>query len=563
MSPGFGAAPASVVASLGESRSPKMVRTLFGVFCVLVAALATLAFYWASTPLWIVVGILGVVVVIGLYDVFQTRHAILRNFPILGHGRYLLELIRPEINQYFIESDLDGVPVSREKRSVVYQRAKRVTDTIPFGTKADVYEPGYEWVNHSLMPLHVDAKSLRIDVGGPGCSQPYSMSAFNISAMSFGSLSKAAIEALNGGAEKGGFAHNTGEGGVSPYHLNPGGDLIWQIGTGYFGCRNADGSFDAASFEAMASRPNVKMIELKLSQGAKPGHGGILPGSKVTPELAQIRRVKVGETVLSPPSHSSFSDPKGLLEFIEELRTLSGGKPTGFKLCVGKRREFLAICKAMLEFGILPDFIAVDGGEGGTGAAPLEFSNTVGTPLIDGLSFVHNALVGCGLRSEIRVLCSGRVFTGFDIVKSIALGADVCMSARGMMFALGCIQALRCNSNDCPAGVATQNPKLVVGLHVPSKAERVKAYHEQTLHAVAEILGAAGLQSLEDLRPWHIIRRLDRHRSQNYSELVEALEPGCLVRGQVPPHWKRAWEAASAQSFASAVPRAARASVAL
>lgn len=535
-----------------------MVRNAFWIFlCLVVAAAIALGLYVPS-KLWVLAALAGPLVILGLYDVLQTRHAILRNFPILGHARYMLESIRPEINQYFIESDVDGLPVNREDRSVVYQRAKRQTDTLPFGTKKQLYAAGHEWIQHSLEPVHVDPKTLRINVGGSGCTQPYSLSVLNISAMSFGSLGKTAIEALNGGAKEGGFAHNTGEGGVSPYHSEPGGDLIWQIGTGYFGCRDAQGNFNPKTFAETAQKDNVKMIELKLSQGAKPAHGGILPGSKVTPELAQIRGVKVGQTVHSPPAHSAFTGPKEMLKFVQELRSLSGGKPVGIKLCIGKRREFFSLCKAMMNSKILPDYICVDGAEGGTGAAPLEFSNSVGTPLLDALSFVHNTLRGCGLRKEIRILCSGRVMTGFDIVRCIALGADACMSARAMMFSLGCIQALRCNSNVCPAGVATQDPRLTVGLHVPTKTKRVAAYHEKTVHSAAELLGAAGLSSLDELRPWHILRRVGEYESQSYGELFIQVPSGALQRGEIPPAWKMAWDAADGSSFRSTLDRPSR-----
>lgn len=535
-----------------------MVRTLFWSFLVLVGGTAFALYYFLPSALWIFALAVAPFVLLGLYDVLQTRHAILRNFPVVGHGRYLLESIRPEINQYFIESDVDGLPVNREDRSLVYQRAKRQTDTLPFGTKKQLYSPGHEWILHSLEPVHVDPKSLRVKVQGPRCTQPYSLSVFNISAMSFGSLSKTAIEALNGGANAGGFAHNTGEGGVSPYHTSPGGDLIWQIGTGYFGCRDAHGNFDPDAFARTAKQDSVKMIELKLSQGAKPAHGGILPGAKVTPELAQIRGVKVGQTVFSPPSHSAFSGPIEMLAFVDRLRELCGGKPVGIKLCVGKRREFFALCKAMMESGSMPDFICVDGAEGGTGAAPLEFSNSVGSPLLDGLSFVHNTLRGCGLRREIRLLCSGRIMTGFDVIRAVALGADACMSARGMMFALGCIQALRCNSNACPAGVATQDPRLAVGLHVPSKAQRVASFHEKTVHSAAELLGAAGLGHLEELRPWHILRRVGPYESRSLDELFEQVEAGSILEDDLPNSWRLAWDAANAQSYTSNSPRPSR-----
>jgi len=409
------------------------------LFIVLVAATLILQITFAliyPSSLWSFLFTLPIII-IGFYDYFQTRHAIRRNFPIIGHFRYLLETIRPEIQQYFIESDTSGRPFDRSQRSLIYQRAKNVRDTVPFGTLHDVYEVGYEWFNHSINSLHLHQGDLRVTVGGPECTQPYSASIFNISAMSFGSLSKNAVLALSGGAKINNFAHNTGEGGISPYHLEGGGDLIWQIGTGYFGCRTSDGHFNPDTFAERASHPHVKMIEIKLSQGAKPGHGGILPAAKVTPEIAAIRDVPMGEDILSPPYHSVFSTPIGLLEFVDKLRKLSGGKPIGFKLCIGKRREFLAICKAMIETGITPDFIAVDGGEGGTGAAPLEFTNRMGAPLIESLIFVHNSLVGYGLRDQIRIIASGKVTSGYSMVKRLALGADICYSARAMMMGRG------------------------------------------------------------------------------------------------------------------------------
>lgn len=493
--------------------------------------------------------IIGPLVLMGFYDAFQTKHAVRRNFPLVGHFRYWLEMIRPEINQYFIESNLDGVPFNRQQRSLVYQRAKGELDTLPFGTQKQVYDMGYEWVNHSLMPVDVDSKSLRVQVGGPECKQPYSSSVLTISAMSYGSLSKNAILALNNGAKLGGFAHNTGEGGISPYHLNPGGDLIWQIGTAYFGTRTLDGKFCEKQFVEKSKYPQVKMIEIKLSQGAKPGHGGILPARKVTPEIAEIRNVSLGKDVLSPSAHSAFSSPAGLMEFIAKLRNLSGGKPIGFKLCVGRRREFLALCKAMMETGITPDFISVDGGEGGTGAAPLEFSNSIGCPLTEGLIFVHNALVGFSLRDRIRIIASGKVITGFDLIKRIALGADLCASARGMMFALGCIQALRCNSNSCPTGVTTQNPNLVAGLVVKDKSQRVALYHEETIQSTAEIMGAMGIEKSSDLRPWHIMRRVGLTEIKHYGELYYYLKDGDLLQKKLPQSYDRACKIAVSYSF--------------
>ncbi len=485
----------------------------------------------------------------GVYDTVQTKHAIRRNFPLVGRFRYLLELVRPELHQYFVESNSSGRPFSRELRSLVYQRAKGVTDTLPFGTEKDVYAVGYEWMNHSLQAIHPPHEPPRVVVGGPDCKQPYSAAVLNVSAMSYGSLSRNAILALNGGAKLGGFAHNTGEGGLTPHHLEPGGDIVWQIGTGYFGCRDAKGAFDPDLFAAKAAQSNVKMIEIKLSQGAKPGHGGILPAAKVTEEIAKIRAVPVGQDVLSPPAHTAFSNPLELCQFIGVLRERSLGKPIGFKLCLGKRREFFALCKAMLETKITPDFITVDGGEGGTGAAPLEFSNVMGTPLDDALVFVHNALRGCGLRDRVRIIASGRVVTGFDIAHKLAIGADLCNSARAMMFALGCIQAQKCNTNECPTGVATQDPDLTEGLVVADKAVRVKNFQKNTVRAFVELIAAAGLDHPSKLRPWHVNRRVSTTESKHYSEIYDYLDKGDLLREELPKAYARAWKQAQAHTF--------------
>jgi glutamate synthase domain-containing protein 2 len=487
----------------------------------------------------------------GWQDFLQKRQAVRRNFPLVGNVRYLFEKVRPGIQQYFVESATEGVPFNRDTRSLVYQRAKREPDTVPFGTRLDVYAVGYEWLNHSLAPVHAEPEHLRVTVGGPQCKQPYSASIFNISAMSYGSLSKNAILALNGGARQGNFAHDTGEGGISPYHLEPGGDLIWEIGTGYFSARTLDGRFDPGRFKENAALPQVRMVELKLSQGAKPGHGGILPAAKVTPEIARIRGVPLGVEVLSPPAHTAFSTPIGLLEFIQQMRELSGGKPAGFKLCIGKRREFLAICKAMKETGIIPDFITVDGGEGGTGAAPLEFSNSVGAPLRESLIFVHNALVGFDVRKHVKLFCSGRVVTATDIVLRLATGADVCNSARAMMMALGCIQALQCNTNHCPTGVATQDPSLVAGLHVGDKTKRVFNYHRETVKAVAELIGAMGVKHTSQLRPWHCMVRTGLNEIKHYGELYDFIEEGSLLGSIVPETFARPLAAARADTFAS------------
>ena len=527
------------------SRRPLMRRHFIASACVLVALLVLLSLRFPST-VW-AFGLVGPILLLGVYDMLQTRHAIRRNFPVLGNFRYLFEHIRPEINQYFVESATDGTPFNRDLRSVVYQRAKGQPDTVPLGTKLDVYAIGYEWLNHSLAPVHVDPASLRITIGGPQCTQPYSASIFNISAMSYGSLSRNAILALNGGAKDGNFAHDTGEGGLSPYHLEPGGDIVWEIGTGYFSARTLDGKFSPELFVEKAGLPQVKMTELKLSQGAKPGHGGILPAAKLTEEIARIRGVARGHDVLSPPAHSAFSTPIGLLEMLQQMRELSGGKPVGFKLCLGKRRELLAICKAMVKTGIYPDFITVDGAEGGTGAAPLEFSNSVGTPLSDALVFIHNALVGFGLRKHIRVLCSGKILTGFDVISRIALGADACNSARAMMMALGCIQALRCNTNECPTGVATQNPALVVG----DKRKRVANYHRDTVKSVAEFIGAMGIAHTSALRPWHAMRRVGLTEVRSYAGIYDYIEEGSLFATTVPASFARPLAAASAETFAS------------
>ena len=498
--------------------------------------------YWVILPL----------IAIGLSALFQTKHAIRRNFPVIGNFRYLFESIRPEINQYFVESNIDGRPFSRERRSVIYQRAKGVEDTVPFGTLADVYAPDYEWVNHSIAPKPTLKEHPRVLIGGPDCKQPYAPSIYNVYYITYGSLSKNAIIALNTGAKMGGFYHNTGEGGLTPHHLQGGGDIVWQIGTGYFGARNHDGTFNPEKFQKrVAAHTQIKMIEIKLSQGAKPGHGGILPAAKVSKEIAEIRDVPVGEDVISPPWHTAFNSPRGLLEFVRQLRELSGGKPVGFKLCLGKRREFMAICKAMLETNITPDFITVDGGEGGTGAAPIEFSNSIGTPLNEGLVFIHNALTGVGVRDRIKIIASGKVSTGVNIFSKLALGADLCNSARSMMFALGCIQALRCNTNTCPTGVATQDPALVKGLAVGDKSERVARFHRATVKSFLDVMAAAGINNPDDINPWHIQRRVNSFEVKHYGEIYDFLKPGQLLSSRRPPEYERPWNHAQIDSWES------------
>ncbi|MCV9386926.1 FMN-binding glutamate synthase family protein [Reichenbachiella ulvae] len=464
----------------------------------------------------------------GVVDLLQKKHTLRRNFPVLGIGRYLMEDLRPKIYQYFIESETDGTPINRMFRSIVYQRAKGVLSTNPFGTKMDVYRTGYEWANHSIMAL--DAKDLdphpRTLVGGPDCKRPYNASIFNVSAMSFGALSKNAILALNGGAKKGNFAHNTGEGSISPYHLQYGGDLIWQIGTGYFGCRNEDGTFNGEKFKEKALLESVKMIEIKLSQGAKPGHGGILPAEKNTPEIAAIRHVKPHTRVDSPPTHKEFKNPIEMMDFVKKLRDLSDGKPVGFKLCVGNKLEFIDLCIAMTNTGIKPDFITIDGGEGGTGAAPLEFSNSIGMPLRDGLAFVHDTLRGYDLRKDIKLFASGKILSGFHMFRLFALGADACYSARGMMLALGCIQALECNNNNCPTGIATQKNHLMKGLDVEDKINRVAKFQNETVHSFVEFMGSTGVDDTHKIKRHHVYRRVSQDKIKTYAEIYPQVKIG-------------------------------------
>lgn len=489
---------------------------------------------------------------LGIRDVLQKDHAVLRNYPISAHLRFLLEEIRPEMRQYFFESEKDGMPFSRDTRAVVYQRAKMVLDKRPFGTQKNVYEQGYEWMHHSVAPKPHASEAFRITIGGPDCTKPYSASVFNISAMSFGALSPNAIRALNAGARKGGFAHDTGEGGVSPYHEEMGGDLIWEIGSGYFGCRNHDGSFNAEKFAKVAASDQIKMVELKVSQGAKPGHGGVLPAAKVSAEISRIRGVGMGEDCISPAYHKAFSTPVGMMEFIGEMRRLSGGKPTGFKLCIGHPWEFLAICKAMLQTGIYPDFIVVDGNEGGTGAAPLEFMDHLGMPMREGVNFVHNALVGINARDRIKIGASGKIATAFDIARAMALGADWCNSARGFMFSLGCIQSLSCHTDRCPTGVTTQDPTRARALVVPHKTERVHNYHHATLHALAELIAAAGLDHPQDIRPIHFSHRESGTDVHSFTRLYPALRPGELIDGTGDVRFREAWNIAQTDTFAPA-----------
>jgi glutamate synthase domain-containing protein 2 len=493
--------------------------------------------------------IFGALTLVGIRDMFQKRHAVLRNYPISAHLRFFFESIRPEMRQYFFESEKDGTPFSRDARALVYQRAKIDLDKRPFGTQFNVYQEGYEWVSHSMVPKPIATEKFRITVGGPDCTKPYSASVFNISAMSFGSLSANAIRALNGGAKKGNFAHDTGEGGVSPYHREVGGDLIWEIGSGYFSCRTRDAMFDPEKFTRIANEDQVKMIEIKISQGAKPGHGGVLPAAKVTKEIAEIRGIELGEDCISPPKHSAFSTPIEMMQFIAKLRELSNGKPIGFKLCVGHPWEFLSICKAMLETKIHPDFIVVDGKEGGTGAAPLEFMDHLGMPMREGVNFVHNALVGIGVRDRIRIGTSGKIATAFDMARAMSLGADWCNSARGFMFSLGCIQSLSCHTDKCPTGVATQDKVRGRALYVPDKTERVYNFHHYTLHALAELTAAAGFSHPNEMRPIHFSRRVSNSEVMSFERLYPSLRAGELLEGTSDPRYKDAWAMARPDSF--------------
>jgi glutamate synthase domain-containing protein 2 len=544
-----------------DARLP--VRYSFMAFCAFGVLLSLFSLVIFNVG-WLALLVCAVLTGVGVHDVRQTRHAILRNYPVIGHLRFLFEFIRPEIRQYFIESDAEAAPFSRAQRSLVYQRAKGEPDNQPFGTHLDVGALGYEWINHSMAPTKLATHDFRIWIGGKPntsgsspsqsaqpCTQPYQASVFNISALSFGSLSANAIQALNKGAKLGGFAHDTGEGSISTHHRVNGGDLIWEIGSGYFGCRNDDGTFNAERFAANATDPQVKLIEIKMSQGAKPGHGGILPGPKVTAEIAAARGVPEGQDCISPSSHSAFSTPVEMMHFIAKLRQLSGGKPVGFKLCIGHPWEWFAIVKAMLATNITPDFIVVDGAEGGTGAAPVEFSDHVGAPVQEGLQLVHNTLIGVNLRSRISVGAAGKITSAFDLVRLMALGADWCNAGRGFMMALGCIQAQSCHTGKCPTGVTTQDPQRQQALVVPDKAERVRNFHRSTLHALQELVQAAGLQHPSELNAHHIVRRVNATEVRLLSNLIMRMTPGVLLGDVSTQHkvFKDYWPLADANSF--------------
>lgn len=524
------------------------IKYLLSLLLIIGLALLSIFSGIGLSWLWVLLP-LGFFVLVGIWDITQTEHSILRNYPLFGHLRSILETFRPQIRQYFVESDTDGAPFSREQRSLVYQRAKQVEDKAPFGTELRVRNAGFEWLNHSIVPAKMTTEAPRIMIGGPACTQPYSSSVLNISAMSFGALSANAIKALNKGAKLGQFAHDTGEGGLSEHHRFAHGDLIWEIGSGYFSCRDANGAFDEEKYAQLATSPSVKMIQVKLSQGAKPGHGGVLPGAKVTAEIAKIRGVPAGIDCISPSSHSAFQTPVGLLQFIDKLRQLSAGKPVGFKLCIGHPVEFIGICKAMVETGLAPDFIVVDGKEGGTGAAPLEFSDHVGTPLREGLLMVHNALTAIGLRDQIRIGASGKIVSGFDMAIAMGLGADWCNSARGFMFALGCLQSQRCHTGLCPVGVATQDPSRQRALVVEVKAERVMQFHRATVHALSELVAAAGLTHPELLRAKYFFQRVSTDEVRALDRVYTFSRAGELL-GQTPTgQFLDVWQQASADSF--------------
>ena len=522
--------------------------TAFALCLLLTVAGLALLPFWGGA--WIAAVVFGLLSLVGVLDLIQGRHTIQRNYPVIGHIRWMVEFVRPEIRQYLLESDQEAAPFSRSQRSLVYQRAKGDPDDRPFGTLLDVYAVGYEYIAHSTRPVPAsDPESFRITIGGPQCAKPYSASVFNISAMSFGSLSAAAIRALNRGAKMGNFSHDTGEGSISSYHREGGGDIVWEVASGYFGCRTVDGHFDPDKFAAQARTDQVKMVEIKLSQGAKPGHGGVLPAAKVTQEIADTRGVPMGVDCISPPRHSAFSTPREMMAFITQLRELSGGKPVGFKLCLGHPWEFMGMVKAMLETGVLPDFIVVDGAEGGTGAAPTEFADHIGTPMREGLLFVHNTLVGAGLRDRIRIGVAGRIVSAFDMASVLAIGADWCNAARGFMFALGCVQSLSCNTNHCPTGVATQDKLRQRGLVVPDKAERVYRFHRQTVASLAQMLAAAGLSHPDELGPHHLVRRVSATEIRQFVHLHIFLKPGALLQGDCDGFYAHNWMRASADSF--------------
>jgi glutamate synthase domain-containing protein 2 len=524
-----------------------MWRWIFYVVAIGAAIAVVAAMYVTPNAAWFFAVLLPLIA-IGIADI-ASHNNVLRNYPVIGHIRYAMEFISPEIRQYFLEDDKSGRPFNRQQRNLIDTVADGHPDTHPFGTEYDIGDSGYRFALHTIDVKEVRDDAARVTIGGAACRQPYNSSRLNISAMSFGALSARAVLAMNKGAKLGGFAQDTGEGGLAPYHLKYGADVIWEIGSGYFGCRTAEGRFDDAQFETKANLDAVKMIEVKLSQGAKPGHGGLLPGAKVTREIAEIRNVPQGEDCLSPAAHSEFSTPKGLLQFVARLRSLCGGKPVGFKLCIGRRSEFLGICKAMLETGIRPDFITIDGAEGGTGAAPIELSDSIGSPIAEALAFAHSALLGCNLRDDLRLIASGKIVNGFDMLCMIALGANVCNVARPMMFAVGCIQAMRCHTGKCPTGVTTQDPRRAKAIDVDAKALRVRNYHDATIKSFLTLVGVVGATHPDELSAEMIWRRQANEEPKTFAEIYDYLPRGALLRESVPAPYARDWATASATHF--------------
>lgn len=534
------------------SSSTRGLLRRWSVFiAVTVVALISLILSFASHQAWLIVFcVLFPLVLVGIFDVTQSEHSLLRNYPVIGSVRWIFEALRPYLRQYLMEDDQSERPYNREDRSIIYARAKNEEDRQPFGTELDTYAAEYEWMTHSLAPAPVAHEPFRVTVGGSACTKPYSASVLNVSAMSFGSLGRNAIEALNLGAKGAGCYHDTGEGGLSPYHRIHGGDIVWELGSGYFGARNRDGTFSAERFAERATDPQVKMVEIKLSQGAKPGHGGVLPAAKVTPEIAEIRGIPMGEDCISPSRHSAFSTPAQMMEFVAQLRELSGGKPVGIKLCVGHPSEVFALAKAMVKTGIQPDFVVVDGAEGGTGAAPHELADHLGMPLREGLIIMRNALVGTGLRQEVRLAASGKVTSGFSMAANMAIGADWCNAARAFMFSLGCVMSMRCHTGTCPTGVTTNDPHLQRGLVVDEKAERVASFHRHSVHALAELIAAAGLDHPRELLPHHVWHRVSPIEVKALDRIYTFLEAGVLLDAPDETSYAAEWHAADADSFA-------------
>ncbi|MCL8381332.1 FMN-binding glutamate synthase family protein [Xanthobacter aminoxidans] len=534
------------------SSSARGLLRRWSVFiAVTVIALVSLLLSFTSHQAWLIVFcVLFPLVLVGIFDVTQSEHSLLRNYPVIGSVRWIFEAMRPYLRQYLMEDDQSERPYNREDRSIIYARAKNEEDRQPFGTELDTYAAEYEWMTHSLAPAPVAHEPFRVTVGGSACAKPYSASVLNVSAMSFGSLGRNAIEALNLGAKTAGCYHDTGEGGLSPYHRIHGGDIVWELGSGYFGARNRDGTFSPERFAERATDPQVKMVEIKLSQGAKPGHGGVLPAAKVTPEIAEIRGIPLGEDCISPSRHSAFSTPAQMMEFVAQLRELSGGKPVGIKLCVGHPSEVFALAKAMVKTGIQPDFVVVDGAEGGTGAAPHELADHLGMPLREGLILMRNALVGTGLRQNVRLAASGKVTSGFSMAANMAIGADWCNAARAFMFSLGCVMSMRCHTGTCPTGVTTNDPHLQRGLVVDEKAERVASFHRHTVHALAELIAAAGLEHPGDLLPHHVWHRVSPIEVKALDRIYTFLEAGSLLDAPDETPYAAEWHAADADSFA-------------